>query len=93
MHTLTRTWWVIYREPTPAAMQIIAAEPAPSDADAHDQRCAELQQAGHSAYVINAPDEDTASDIAARIWAQELVTNPHRLAAANAHLACHRPAR
>ncbi|WP_172387144.1 hypothetical protein [Streptomyces sp. MNP-20] len=93
MHTPIRTWWVIFHEPSPTQMETVAVEPPPSDADAHDQRCAELEQAGHRAYVINASDEDAASDIAARIWAQELVTNPHRRAAANAHLDRTRPTR
>ncbi|MEH0609033.1 hypothetical protein [Streptomyces scabiei] len=83
------TWWVIYREPNPAEMHVEAVEPAPTDADALDARCAEFVAAGQHAYVITAPDADTASDIALRVWAEELVASPARLAAANAHNAAH----
>lgn len=79
------TWWVIYRELNPAEMQVEAVEPAPTDADAQDARCAEFVAAGQHAYVITAPDADAASDIALRVWAEELVASPARLAAANAH--------
>ncbi|MEH0661050.1 hypothetical protein QA860_25620 [Streptomyces stelliscabiei] len=75
------TWWVIYREPNPAEMHVEAVEPAPTDAQ--DARCAEFVAAGQHAYVITAPD--AASDIALRVWAEELVGSPARLAAANAH--------
>ncbi|MFH9227636.1 hypothetical protein [Streptomyces lydicus] len=81
------TWWVIFREPNPAQMDIVAVEPAPSVADAQDARCAEFVQAGQHAYVITAPDADAASDIAGRVWARELVSTPARLAAADAYLA------
>lgn len=78
------TWWVIYRELDPAAMQIVAVEPAPADDDTQDQRCAEFVAAGQHAYVITAPDADAASDIALRVWAKELAASSGRLAAENA---------
>ncbi|KFF97997.1 hypothetical protein IQ62_27110 [Streptomyces scabiei] len=83
-------WWVIYHEPTPAEMTINAVEPPPNDDDAHDKRCAELEASGQHAYVIAAPDQDAAGEIASRVWAEELVTNPARLALADAYLAANR---
>ncbi|MFG2022276.1 hypothetical protein [Streptomyces sp. NPDC048825] len=83
-------WWVIYHEPTPVEMTIIAVEPPP-DAAAHDKRCAELEASGQHAYVISAPGQEVAGDIAGRVWAEELVTNPARLATADAYLAANRP--
>ncbi|MFL4950638.1 hypothetical protein ACJ6WE_25590 [Streptomyces sp. MMS24-I31] len=82
-----KTWWVIYREPNPAQVEVVAVEPPPGDDTAHDRRCAELQEAQQHAYVVIAPDADTAGDIALRVWAEELVASPARLAAANAYLA------
>ncbi|WP_329318039.1 hypothetical protein [Streptomyces sp. NBC_01262] len=82
-----RQWWAVYREPTPAEMEVVAVETPPSDDAAHDRRCAELEASGHYAYVITASDENEARGIALRIWAEELVASPTRLAAANAHLA------
>ena len=80
-------WWVIYHEPIPVEMTITAVEPPPSDDAAHDKRCAELEASGQHADVIAAPDQDAAGEIAGRVWAEELVTNPARLATANAYLA------
>ncbi|MEV6378988.1 hypothetical protein AB0M31_06150 [Streptomyces sp. NPDC051773] len=80
-------WWVIYHEPTPVEMTITAVEPPPSDDAAHDKRCAELEASGQLAYVIAAPDQDAAAEIAGRIWAEELVTNPAHHATAEAYLA------
>lgn len=83
-------WWVIFHEPTPVEMTIVAVEPSPGDDAAHDKRCAELEAAGQRAYVIAAPDEDIAGDIAGRVWAEELVSDPARLATADAYLANNR---
>ncbi|MEU9238554.1 hypothetical protein [Streptomyces sp. NPDC048385] len=80
------TWWVIFHEPNPAQMNIVAVEPAPIDPDHQDARCAEFTEAGQRAYVITATDPDAASEIAGRVWAKELVTTPSRLAAADAYL-------
>ncbi|MEV4444593.1 hypothetical protein [Streptomyces mirabilis] len=85
-----RQWWVIYQEPTPAQMDVVAVEAPPEDDAAHDKRCAELEASGQHAYVISAPDQEVAGDIAGRIWAEELVTNPARLAVADAYLAANR---
>ncbi|UNO42189.1 hypothetical protein [Streptomyces sp. MST-110588] len=82
-----QTWWVIYREPNPAQVEVMAVEPPPGGDAAHDRRCAELQEAEQHAYVVTAPDADTAGDIALLAWAEELVASPTRLAAANAYLA------
>ena len=82
-----RQWWVIYREPNPAQMDIVAVEALPEDDSAHDKRCAELETSGQLAYVIAAPDQDAAAETAGRIWAEELITNPARHAAAEAYLA------
>ncbi|WP_327297807.1 MULTISPECIES: hypothetical protein [unclassified Streptomyces] len=79
------TWWVIYHEPTPAEIEIVTVEPAPSEPETQDKRCAEFVQAGQHAYVITAPDADTAGDIALRVWAEELVASPARLAAADTY--------
>ncbi|TQK44378.1 hypothetical protein FBY35_5882 [Streptomyces sp. SLBN-118] len=79
-------WWVIYREPSPAEIEVVAVELPPGDDTAHDKRCAELQEAQQHAYIITAPDADTAGDIALRVWAEELVASPARLAAADAQL-------
>ncbi|WJV48936.1 hypothetical protein [Streptomyces flavofungini] len=83
----TTQWWVTYREPNPAQMDIVAVEPAPEDDTARDERNAELERTGQSAYRVTAPDKDTAGDIAARLWSEDLVANPERRAAANAHIA------
>ncbi|WP_063734413.1 hypothetical protein [Streptomyces sp. RTd22] len=83
----SRNWWVIYQEPNPVEMTILAVEPAPEGDAAHDKKRAQLQEAGQRAYVITAPDADTASDIAFRAWAEELVASPKRLAVADAHIA------
>ncbi|MCX5328093.1 hypothetical protein [Streptomyces sp. NBC_00140] len=83
-------WWVIYHEPTPVEMTIIAVESPPSDDAAHDEWCAVLEASGQRAYVVAAPDRDAAGEIAGRIWAEELVTNPARHAAAEAYLAANR---
>ncbi|MGW4981243.1 hypothetical protein [Streptomyces mirabilis] len=83
-------WWVIYHEPTPVEMTITAVEPPPSNDAAHDKQCAELEASGQLAYVIAAPDQDAAAEIAGRIWAEELVTNPARHATAEAYLAANR---
>ncbi|WP_075662147.1 hypothetical protein [Streptomyces acidiscabies] len=83
-------WWVIFHEPTPGEMTIVAVEPPPGDDAAHDKRCAELEASGQCAYVITAPDQDAAGDIADRVWAKELVTNPARLATADAYFAANR---
>ncbi|MFE2034244.1 hypothetical protein ACFXBB_13505 [Streptomyces scopuliridis] len=80
-------WWVIYREPNPAQIDVVAVELPPGDDAAHDKRCAELQEAGQHAYIITAPDADTAGDIALRVWSEELVASAPRLAAANAYIA------
>ncbi|MBX7551503.1 hypothetical protein K1Y78_26560 [Streptomyces sp. tea 10] len=85
--TTSQTWWVIFHEPNPAAMTITAVEPAPEGDAAHENRLAQLQKAGQRAYVIDAPDVDTAGDIAGRVWAEELVSSPARLAAADAYIA------
>ncbi|WSQ08934.1 hypothetical protein OG604_14810 [Streptomyces sp. NBC_01231] len=82
-----RQWWVVYREPTPAEMEVVTVALPPGDDATHDRRCAELEASGHCAYVITAPDEDAAGDIALRVWSEELVTSPTRLAAADAYLA------
>ncbi|WP_328434873.1 hypothetical protein [Streptomyces sp. NBC_00425] len=82
-----RQWWVIYREPNPAQIDVVAVETPPEDDAAHDKRCAELEASGQAAYVVTAPDEDVAGDIALRVWSEELVNSPTRLAAANAYLA------
>jgi hypothetical protein len=84
-------WWVVFREPNPAEMHVVRVEPAPADDDAHDRRCAELEQSGNRPYVITAPDRDTAGDIAMAAWHEELITDPRRLAAANAFLASQTP--
>ncbi|MCZ4099824.1 hypothetical protein [Streptomyces sp. H39-C1] len=81
------SWWVIYREPNPAEMEVVAVERPPGDDSAHDQRCAELREANQLAYVIAAPDADTAGNVALRIWAEELVASPTRLADADAYIA------
>ncbi|MCK8431887.1 hypothetical protein G3I77_02260 [Streptomyces sp. D2-8] len=82
-----RQWWVIYREPNPAQIDVVAVETPPEDDAAHDKRCAELEASGQAAYVVTAPDEDVAGDIALRVWSEELVNSPTRLAAADAYLA------
>ncbi|MER6131934.1 hypothetical protein [Streptomyces sp. NPDC001815] len=80
-------WWVIYREPNPAQIDVVAVEIPPEGDAAHDERCAALEASGHTAYVITAPDKDVAGDIALRVWSEELVNSPTRLAAADAYLA------
>ncbi|MGW2860949.1 hypothetical protein [Streptomyces sp. NPDC001205] len=85
------TWWVIFHKPNPAQMDIVAVEPAPTDPDHQDARCAEFTKAGQHAYVITATDPDAASEIARRAWAKELVTTPSRLAAADPYLAANAP--
>jgi hypothetical protein len=80
-------WWVIYREPNPAQIDVVAVETPPENDAAHDKRCAELEASGQAAYVVTAPDEDVAGNIALRVWSEELVNSPTRLAAANAYLA------
>ncbi|MER6204649.1 hypothetical protein [Streptomyces sp. NPDC001642] len=82
-----RQWWVIYREPYPARMDVVVVEALPEGGAAHDERCAELETSGQLAYVVAAPDQDAAADIAGRTWAEELVTNPARHAAAEAYFA------
>ncbi|MFD3618754.1 hypothetical protein ACFWWT_26635 [Streptomyces sp. NPDC058676] len=82
-----RQWWVIYREPNPAQIDVVAVETPPEDDAAHDKRCAELEASGQAAYVVTAPDEDVAGDIALRVWSEELVNSPTWLAAADAYLA------
>ncbi|MFI1100222.1 hypothetical protein [Streptomyces melanogenes] len=81
----SRDWWVIYQEPTPAEMTIVAVELPPDDDTAHDKRCAEIEEAGQRAYLITAPDADTASAIAMRVWADESVTSPEHPATARAY--------
>ncbi|MQY11485.1 hypothetical protein SRB5_16040 [Streptomyces sp. RB5] len=89
------TWWVIYQEPNPASMEVVAVEPAPDNADAEDERCAGLSAAGQHAYVITASDPASAHNIALEVWARELAISPSRLAAATAYIdsirACQRP--
>ncbi|WP_157968478.1 hypothetical protein [Streptomyces geranii] len=80
-------WWDIYHEPTPVEMTITGVQPPPSDDAAHGKRCAELEASGRHAYVVAAPDQDVAAEIAGRKWAEELVTNPARHATAEAYLA------
>ncbi|MFI5801196.1 hypothetical protein [Streptomyces sp. NPDC051677] len=83
-------WRVIFHEPTPGEMTIVAVEPPPAGDAAHDERCAELQASSQRAYVITAPDQVAAGTTASRVWAKELVTNPARLATADACLAANR---
>ncbi|MFJ3229957.1 hypothetical protein [Streptomyces sp. NPDC086787] len=77
------TWWVIFHEPNPAQMDIVAVEPVPANPDARRKR---LTRSGQRAYIVTAPNVETAGDIAGRVWAEELVATPARLAAANAYL-------
>ncbi|MFI1436542.1 hypothetical protein [Streptomyces lydicus] len=79
-------WWVIYRE-TLIQFDIVAVEPPPGDETAFDERCAQLEADGLSACVVAAPDADTASDIAGRAWVEAFLSDPQRLAAADAYLA------
>lgn len=87
-----RQWWVIFHEPTPASQEIVAVEPPPVGKEAQHERCDQMAAAGHQAYIITAPDEGTAGDIALRIWAEQLVSSPERLAAANAYIAANQSA-
>ncbi|MFH9246727.1 hypothetical protein [Streptomyces sp. ISID311] len=79
-------WWVIYRE-TVIQFEIVAVEPPPGDDAAFDERCAQLEADGLGAYVIAAPDADTAGDIVGRAWVEAFLSDPQRLAAADAYLA------
>jgi hypothetical protein len=71
-------------------MTITAVELPPSGDAAHDKRCAELEASGQLAHVIAAPDQDAAAEIAGRIWAEELITNPARHATGEAYIAANR---
>ncbi|MEU2558405.1 hypothetical protein ABZ626_03520 [Streptomyces longispororuber] len=82
-----KQWLVVCHEPNPATVEIVAVEPAPEDDTALTQRSAELKKSGHFGYLIEAPDEDTASDEAGHLWAQSLLASPQRLAAADAYIA------
>ncbi|MGM9465348.1 hypothetical protein [Streptomyces murinus] len=89
-NTTHPNWWVIFTEPDPATQDIVAVEPEPAPEDVEGRRD-QLVAANQRAYVVDAPDETTATDIAMEMWRMELVTTPERLRAAQEHHRRSRP--